>query len=134
MTFLIPDALRSHLAPGGYLEQAEINPALGSDDGSLSDKTPLGYGGSLAYKCGQLSGRSFDVQPHIKDWISKAGFINVVEQKFKWPIGDWPADSKMKDIGKWNATHWNLGIESWSIRLLTQTYGVCILFSSSRPI
>ena len=114
------------------MEQAELSPALEADDDSLSPDTPLGYGGSLAFKCGELSGRSFEVQPHLKEWIIKAGFVNVVEENFKWPVGDWPADPKLKDIGKWNATHWNLGIESWTIRSLTQRYGVCQPFYLER--
>ena len=68
------------------------------------------------------------IQPYIRDWIAKAGFVDVVEEKFKWPVGDWPADQRLKDIGKWNARQWNSGIEGWSMRLLTQCHGV------SRPI
>ena len=71
-----------------------------------------------------MAGKPMDIQQNIRDWISRAGFVDVVEEKFKWPLGDWPAEGRLKDIGKWNATHWNLGIEAWSIRMLTQQMGV----------
>ncbi|KAL9634366.1 MAG: hypothetical protein Q9164_004129, partial [Protoblastenia rupestris] len=120
-----PDAdiigtLDHSLSPGGYLEQAEICPDLESDDNSIPKGCAFEQGGRLAIECGERSGKALDVQRHIKSWITNAGFIDVVEEKYKWPIGDWPADSRLKDIGKWNANHWNLGIEAWSMRLLTQ--------------
>ena len=90
----------------------------------------MSNGGKLATECGLRAGRRLDIQPHIKGWIAKAGFVDVVEERFKWPIGDWPADPKLKEIGKWNATQWNLGIESWSIRLLTQQHGVSIYMAA----
>ncbi|KAL9124912.1 MAG: hypothetical protein Q9217_005805 [Psora testacea] len=113
-----------HLAPGGYLEQAEICPVLESDDSSIPPGSVFEEGGRLALECGVQNGKPMDIQRHIKGWITKAGFVDVVEEKYKWPIGDWPADSRLKDIGRWNATHWNLGIEAWSMRLLTQCHGV----------
>ena len=119
-------AYNSHLKPGGYLEQTEVNPGPQSDDNSIPLGSALSNGRHLATECGLLAGRRLDIQPHIKDWIAKAGFVDIVEETFKWPIGDWPAEPKLKDIGKWNAIHWNMGIESWSIRLLTQQYGVSL--------
>ena len=29
-----------------------------------------------------------------------AGFVNVTEKRFKWPINDWPKDRKYKNVGK----------------------------------
>ena len=97
-----------------------------SDDDSIPLGSAYEIGARLAVECGIQSGKPMDIQPHIKDWITKAGFEDVVEAKYKWPIGDWAADPKLKDIGKWNATLCDLGIESWSLRLLTQFYGVSI--------
>lgn len=56
--------------------------------------------------------------------ITDAGFVDVVEVKLKWPIGDWPADQRLKEIGRWNAQHWMEGLDAWSMRVLTQYMGV----------
>ncbi|KAL9098154.1 MAG: hypothetical protein Q9163_006130 [Psora crenata] len=116
-------AFCSHLAPGGYLEQTEICPVLESDDASIPSGSAFDQGGRLVIECGLYNGKTMDVQRHMKDWITKAGFVDVVEQKYKWPLGDWPADARLKDIGKWNATYCDMGIEAWTMRLLTRCHG-----------
>lgn len=121
---LITPYLRSHLAPGGYLEHSEVLPVTASDDGSISEGDPFNIGGKLAIESGQRTGKAMDIQPLIKNMISQAGFVDVVEKIYKWPIGDWPADPRLKEIGIMNARHWMEGIEAWSMRLLTQYHGV----------
>ena len=34
-----------------------------------------------------------------KKQLEDAGFVNVVEHKYKWPINDWPKDPNAKMIG-----------------------------------
>lgn len=111
------------------LEHAEPNTTLVSDDDSIHPSSPLQQSNALAIECGQRFGKPMGIQTHIKGWITEAGFEDVVEEIFKWPLGDWPADPKLKDIGRWNAKMWNLGIEGWSLRLLTQTHGVSQAFN-----
>lgn len=118
----------SHLAPGAFLEHTETSTTLMSDDDSIPHGSAFQQSNALAIECGQRFGKPMGIQDRIKGWITEAGFEDVVEEVFKWPLGDWPADPKLKDIGRWNATLWNLGIEGWSLRLLTQTHGVSQAF------
>lgn len=78
----------------------------------------------LAHEASKRFGKQIDIQPFLKENIEKAGFVDVVEKKYKWPLGDWPADPRLKDIGRWNAQHWIEGIEPWTLRMLTQYLGV----------
>ena len=103
-----------------------------SDDDSIPHGSAFQESNALAIECGQRFGKPMAIQNRIKGWITEAGFEDVVEEVFKWPLGDWPADPKLKDIGRWNATLWNLGIEGWSLRLLTQTHGVSQAFHRVR--
>jgi len=114
----------SHLAPGGYLEHSEILPVAVSDDNTLPEGSSFDRAGKLAVSCSHKAGKPLEIQAYIKDMITKAGFSDVVEDRYKWPVGDWPADQKLKDIGRWNATRWHLGIEAWSMRFLTLYEGV----------
>ena len=124
MNSVYVDYATSHLKPGGFLEHSEINPVTKSDDGTKVAGDTFDEAGKLAIACGEKSGKPLDIQPHIKDMIVEAGFIDVVEHTFKWPVGDWPADSRLKEIGAINARHWIEGIEAWTMRLLTRFFNV----------
>jgi hypothetical protein len=35
----------------------------------------------------------------VKRIMEDAGYVDVVETKYKWPMNKWPAEKKMKEIG-----------------------------------
>lgn len=113
----------NHLAPGGYIEQLEISVTPKSDDGSLEPGDMWDECSKLAIECGEKFGKTFLIQERMKDLITQAGFVDVVELKYKWPIGAWSTDQKLKDLGKWNMHYWNEGLEGWNIALLTRVMG-----------
>ena len=78
----------------------------------------------LAIEASQKFGKNIMIAPHIKKLIEEAGFVDVKVKQFKWPIGEWPMDRKLKDIGRWNLRFWVEGLESFTLRLLTQYCGV----------
>lgn len=55
--------------------------------------------------------------------IEKAGFVDVHEVIYKVPIGPWPRDKVLKEIGQLNYLHWATGMEGYSMFLLTK-YGL----------
>ncbi|CAL3971604.1 unnamed protein product [Diplocarpon coronariae] len=85
-------------SPGGWFEQAEISVIPKSEDGSLAG-THLESWGPIAWECGEKFGKSFKIAEESKDFMERAGFVNVVRRTFKWPIGPWTADKKLKEIG-----------------------------------
>ena len=115
---------RSHIAPGGYIEHSEPVPQLTSDDGSIDSEDILHRCYELAIEVSQKFGKNMMVAPLIKNMIREAGFVNIVEKQYKWPVGEWPVDRKLKDIGRWNMKHWFEGLDAWTLRLLTQHCGV----------
>ena len=36
----------------------------------------------------------------VKKIMEETGFVDVVEVIYKWPMNKWPADKKMKEIGR----------------------------------
>ena len=78
----------------------------------------------LAVEGSQKFGKNFVIAPLIKNMVEDAGFVNVVEKQYKWPLGEWPVDRKLKEIGRWNMQHWLEGLDAWTLRLLTQHCGV----------
>ncbi|KAI4283512.1 MAG: hypothetical protein L6R35_005144 [Caloplaca aegaea] len=112
-----------HLNPGGYIEQAELNPVLKSDDGSIVPGDVLDQCGTLAIQAGISLGSSLEVEKSMQDDIARAGFIDVVKTTYKWPVGAWSNDPRLKELGKWNLLHWQQGLESWTLRSFTKRMG-----------
>ncbi len=79
-------------------------------------------------------GKTFRILDLQKQYITDAGFKNVVEQRYKMPVGPWSSDPKLKEIGRWHLLECFQGIEGWSVALLTRVMGVCrydVFFPSS---
>ncbi|KAL8965023.1 MAG: hypothetical protein Q9197_006707 [Variospora fuerteventurae] len=112
-----------HLTPGGYIEQAELNPVLKSDDGSIVPGDVLDQCGTLAVQAGISLGSSLEVEKSMQDDIARAGFTEVVKTTYKWPVGAWSNDPRLKELGKWNLLHWQQGLESWTLRSFTKRMG-----------
>ena len=114
----------SHLKPGGYIQQAEMSVIVKSDDGSITPGDKWDVCNKLATESSDRFGKTFLVQEMMRENIERAGFVDIVEKNYKWPIGGWSNDPKLKEIGKWNLHHWYEGLEGWSMALLTRYMGV----------
>ena len=112
------------MAPGGYIEQSEPIPEIKSEDRSIPSNNILRRMTDLAIEASQNFGKNMMIAPHIRKMIEEAGFVDVKLKQYKWPIGEWPLDRKLKEIGHWNLKLWVEGLESYSLRLLTQYCGV----------
>ena len=106
-------------------------PKILSHDGSVAPDDVMIRMYALAVEASQKFGKNIMIAPLIKNMVEEAGFVDVEEKQYKWPIGEWPVDRKLKDIGRWNLQHWLEGLESWTLRLLTQYCGVSQLFLPS---
>ncbi|KAG7286925.1 hypothetical protein NEMBOFW57_006425 [Staphylotrichum longicolle] len=90
------------LAPGGWLESYEMSTMWHSDDGSVTEHTALGQWGKIYIEGGRQSGRTFTV---LDDELQRkameaAGFVDIQERNIKQPIGRWPRDPRLKEIGE----------------------------------
>jgi hypothetical protein len=52
-----------------------------------------------------------------------AGFADVTHQRFRFPLGAWPKDPKMKEIGMFNYAQVMGGLEAFSLRLFCHVLG-----------
>jgi hypothetical protein len=88
----------------------------------------------LIAQAGQTLGKDFGVGYHTKKFMEEVGFINVVEKKYKLPIGRWPADPRMKELGTWYRAYFEDGMEGYAMALLTRVlkvrfYRISVLIS-----
>jgi hypothetical protein len=86
--------------------------------------------GKVSLEAGDAFGKTLRTIDQVKEKMIKAGFTDVVEYRFKCPIGPWAKDGRLKLLGKYNRLQWEEGIEGWSMMLLTQIR-MCVRSSPS---
>jgi SAM-dependent methyltransferase len=107
----------SSLSSGGWAEFQDFDLQYYSEDGSLTPdhKTLIWINTFLeaAHKMGR------DPQPgaKLKGHLEQAGFVNVRHHRYKLPIGPWPKDPHLKDVGLCNLAQILEGLEGFSLRL-----------------
>ncbi|KAK3356326.1 S-adenosyl-L-methionine-dependent methyltransferase [Lasiosphaeria hispida] len=91
------------LRPGGYLESFEPQAVMESDDGSIKPTDAMGQWAFIFHEGGRKTGRPFTI---LKDDLQQkgmkdAGFVDVQEKNLKTPLGTWPHDPKLKELGQY---------------------------------
>ncbi|KAH8661133.1 S-adenosyl-L-methionine-dependent methyltransferase, partial [Ilyonectria robusta] len=88
-----------NLKPGGWVELQETINAIYSDDETLKPDNALVRLTDNLKKAHDMIGRTLDPAPKFKGWLETTGFCHITEQKFKLPVGMWPKDRRLKEIG-----------------------------------
>ncbi|KAK4543436.1 hypothetical protein LTR36_005579 [Oleoguttula mirabilis] len=109
-----------NLAPGGWIEEVELDVRVMCDDDSLPPDSFIAGWGQNFLGCADRAGRSLATQTMMKSKIERAGFVNVQDQLFKCPIGAWPRNKTFKEAGRINYHHWSSGLDGWAMFLLTK--------------
>lgn len=52
--------------------------------------------------------------------MERAGFVNVVEKVMKAPLGGWPADPRLRELGQWALLGFLSGLEGYALATLTR--------------
>lgn len=87
------------LSPGGWLECHDICLPARSDDGTLRPDSALAQWSDRIFEATALQGRPCNGARLYRQQMIDAGFVNVREIRFKWPMNRWPADPHYKDLG-----------------------------------
>ncbi len=132
------------LRPGGYVEILEHSVCPVSDDDTVNADSFFTLWGKTVLEMGQkFGGKSFTIWEESKARMEKAGFVDVVETRYKWPMNGWPSPEhrtqgndgdkhwrRLRELGIWNQLRLYDGVEGFMLRLLTQAGRVS--FSNSR--
>jgi hypothetical protein len=68
-------------------------------------------------------GRSADTVFRYKELMADAGFVDIVEKRYKWPTNRWPRDPKYKELGQWSLTALDGGLEGLCMAVFTRALG-----------
>jgi len=109
--------IKNSLVPGGYAEFWDFDLQYYSDDGSLKEDSYIIKWITTLMKAADIMGRDPRPGVGLKKWVTDAGFTNVVHHVYKTPIGPWPKDKRLKDIGYCNIVQILQGLEAFSLRL-----------------
>ncbi|KAJ5536113.1 hypothetical protein N7513_009299 [Penicillium frequentans] len=108
-----------HSAPGGWIEQFEISCIIECDDNSMAEDSVLRAWGPDLSKAAAKSGRKAGTMHTMQESIKKAGFTDVHIKDYKVPIGPWPRDKQLKEVGTASFRHLSEGMEGYCMWLLT---------------
>lgn len=93
------------LRPGAYIEFQDYGCQIYLHDGThlegIHDKYPMATYFHYTVGAAEKQGRPLLIAPTMKARMEKAGFVDCVAQRAIWPVGPWPKDKRLKEIGKW---------------------------------
>ena len=92
---------RKYLKPGqGWIECCELMPEPLCDDNTITPQWTFAIWEKWMDHGSKQAGRPMRVAHNIKQWMIDAGYVDVHEVVGKIPIGSWPANKTLKEIGK----------------------------------
>ncbi|KAF2263573.1 S-adenosyl-L-methionine-dependent methyltransferase [Lojkania enalia] len=114
-----------HLKPGGYFEHLEFSVTTNADPNSdnHADKMYTQFSSSIINVGEQKTGMTFHTIDNLTKYMKDGGFTDIVEENFIWPIGPWPSDPHLKELGRWGERNWSDGLEGWVLALYTRVLG-----------
>lgn len=115
--------IRENLVPGGWAEFQDFDLEYYSDDGSLKETHDVMRWDRIFLDAANQTGREVSPGPRLEGWVKEAGYVNVVARTFKFPIGPWPRDPTLKEVGLYNLIQIENGLEAFTLRLFTGVLG-----------
>ncbi|KXH37308.1 methyltransferase domain-containing protein [Colletotrichum nymphaeae SA-01] len=112
-----------HLEPGGYFEVQDLELPSYCDDGSVPPDAALYRWQHALVDASNEVGRPINYAVDCLDDLQNVGFVEIHHQIYKWPFNNWPEDPKLKEAGRWNCANLDMGLEAFSLGLLTRVKG-----------
>ncbi|KAK0726157.1 S-adenosyl-L-methionine-dependent methyltransferase [Lasiosphaeris hirsuta] len=112
-----------NIVPGGWVEFQDFDLNLYCDDGTLpADASSLAWDKYIVEATGRI-GTEPSPGPRLEACIRAAGFRNVTKRQFKIPLGAWPKDLALRQVGALYLTQMLEGLEGFSLRLMCDVLG-----------
>ncbi|KAK5651413.1 hypothetical protein OQA88_12501 [Cercophora sp. LCS_1] len=89
-------------APGGWVETVEVEVDFLSDDGTVKPDSALAVWGKMTRTAGPIMGKSFMIisENLQRKGMEDAGFVEITQVDKKCPVGGWPLDPKLAEVGR----------------------------------
>ncbi|BDD55176.1 hypothetical protein MPDQ_007670 [Monascus purpureus] len=113
----------AHVKPGGWVEIQECEPFIVSDDATHELAVVTQEWHRKLRGASRQFGKALDVVSSIGWRMQRAGFVNVIDDVYKCPIGTWPKNRRLKEIGQVGKFALLESIEPYSLALFTRILG-----------
>jgi SAM-dependent methyltransferase len=110
------------LKRGGWFEIKEFALPIRCNDNTLEGTALAAWGNAMKEASGRIN-NAFDRPHKYRLWMEEAGFHKVEESCYHVPLNTWPKDSKLKEIGQWQAANLVAGLEGFSLDLFVKYFG-----------
>lgn len=110
----------AHTNPGGYVEFQDWNTWLYSQNGTLPPDSALNRFHQITCAGRHAQGFSMRPGPDLEKYIRDAGFVDVTVTKLHLPLGPWPKNPHLKELGIVNLVQMDRAIEGICVGVLTQ--------------
>ncbi|KAL4916008.1 S-adenosyl-L-methionine-dependent methyltransferase [Aspergillus aurantiobrunneus] len=111
------------LKPGGWIEFQEFHLVNYSEDGSLKEGNNLNRFYELLREACDKIHRPVTIGKDLKGIVRDTGFVNIHHKVFQLPLGTWPREKRMKDIGALNMYQLLEGLDAFSAATFTNILG-----------
>jgi hypothetical protein len=111
------------LKPGAWIEIVEMHVIPSSYDHSLPAESQIMELYNVLAEIGGKIGIDLAVAQKFKGMMDTAGFEDVTEKVFDLPLGDWPEDRRLKEVGMFQRFQMVEGIHGIAFGLLTRVAG-----------
>ncbi|KAI9894484.1 MAG: hypothetical protein M1814_003242 [Vezdaea aestivalis] len=111
------------LQPGGWIEIVDWHFIPASYDNSLPKDSQIQAFYDVMADAARKVGLDFGIAHKLRGMIEEAGFANVREEIFDLPMGPWPKDPRLKEIGMFQQIQVTEGLSGIAMGLLTRVLG-----------
>ncbi|KAJ5398953.1 hypothetical protein N7465_009442 [Penicillium sp. CMV-2018d] len=112
-----------NLNPNGWFEMASFDVNTYSDDGTHLGATNFLLSIKHMHESSRMFGKDLKSSPSWKDWMKKAGFVNVREDVLKLPQSPWPKDPKLKELGRYHQLNMLEAMPIYTYALFSRVLG-----------
>lgn len=68
-------------------------------------------------------GLNLEVSNNFSSLFAAAGFVDIRSETHVWPLGRWPRDKSMKEMGQWTQQNYLQGLSGFSLAYFTRGLG-----------
>ncbi|KAF2275345.1 S-adenosyl-L-methionine-dependent methyltransferase [Westerdykella ornata] len=109
--------------PGGWVEFQDYDLNFYTTTGTYKPDSALGLWAQKIDESVSKYGIEPSPGPKLEQWVKDAGFVNVVAKVFPLPMGTWPKDARLKEIGAFNLISVLDNLEGVTLRAFTTAHG-----------
>ncbi|KAF2841007.1 S-adenosyl-L-methionine-dependent methyltransferase [Patellaria atrata CBS 101060] len=114
------------IAPDGYVEDFEYDPIVNlapTTDPNVPEDNFYNRFSKLLPSAGEAAGKTFARGERMIREMESAGFVDIRQEVYYWPIGPWSSDPRLKEMGRWMQKVWEGSLEGWILGYFTRVLG-----------